>query len=105
MSHVLSRRSSHGCRVKMNLKTSLQTQKAPETFPNTLLGSWDLVSRLSHRPSGTSWGPQENWQVLASCERSYGLQKVGRCRMVYAGVPFFGLGLEDGHVPTFWPVL
>ena len=23
--------------------------------------------------------------------------------MIYAGVPsFFGLGLEDGHVPTFW---
>ena len=25
------------------------------------------------------------------------------CRMICAGVPsFFGLGLEDGHVPTFW---
>ena len=24
------------------------------------------------------------------------------CRMIYAGVlSFFGLGLEDGHVPTF----
>ena len=28
------------------------------------------------------------------------------CRMMYAGVPsFFGLGLEDGPVPTFWPLL
>ena len=28
------------------------------------------------------------------------------CRMIYAGVPsFFGLGLEDGHVPTFWLLL
>ena len=25
--------------------------------------------------------------------------------MIYAGVPsFFGLGLGDGHVPTFWPL-
>ena len=25
------------------------------------------------------------------------------CRMIHAGVPsFHGLGLEDGHVPTFW---
>ena len=25
------------------------------------------------------------------------------CRMIYAGVPsFFGLGLEDNHVETFW---
>ena len=28
------------------------------------------------------------------------------CRMVYAGFPsFFGLGLEEGHVPTLWPLL
>ena len=26
--------------------------------------------------------------------------------MIHAGVPsFFGLGLEDGHVPTFWLLL
>ena len=26
--------------------------------------------------------------------------------MMYAGVPsFFGLGLEDGHVPSFWLLL
>ena len=26
--------------------------------------------------------------------------------MIYAGVhSFFGLGLEEGHVPTFWPLL
>ena len=25
------------------------------------------------------------------------------CRLIYAGIPsFFVLGLEDGHVPTFW---
>ena len=28
------------------------------------------------------------------------------CRVIYAGFPsFFGLGLEDGHVPTFWLLL
>ena len=28
------------------------------------------------------------------------------CRMIYDGFPFFfGLGLEDGHVPTFWRLL
>ena len=27
------------------------------------------------------------------------------CRMVSAGVPSSGLGLEDGHVPTFWLLL
>ena len=26
--------------------------------------------------------------------------------MIYTGLPsFFGLGLEDGHVPTFWLLL
>ena len=29
-----------------------------------------------------------------------------RCRMVYAGfLSFFGLGLEGGHVETFWVLL
>ena len=28
------------------------------------------------------------------------------CRVLYAGCPsFFGVGLEDGHVPTFWLLL
>ena len=28
------------------------------------------------------------------------------CSMIYAGVPsFFALGLEDGHVGTFWRLL
>ena len=28
------------------------------------------------------------------------------CRMMYAGfASLFGLGLEDGHVPTFWLLL
>ena len=28
------------------------------------------------------------------------------CRMIHAGFPSFcGLGLEDGHVPTFWNLL
>ena len=28
------------------------------------------------------------------------------CRMIYDGSPsFVGLDLEDGHVPTFWPIL
>ena len=27
-------------------------------------------------------------------------------RIIYAGIPsFFGLGLEDGHVPTLWLLL
>ena len=27
-------------------------------------------------------------------------------RMIYAGLPsFFGLGLEDGHISTFWLLL
>ena len=28
------------------------------------------------------------------------------CKVIYAGFPsFFGLGLEDGHLPTFWILL
>ena len=28
------------------------------------------------------------------------------CRLIYAGIPsLFGLGLQDGHVPTFWLLL
>ena len=29
-----------------------------------------------------------------------------RCRIISVGVAFFsGIGLEDGHVPIFWPLL
>ena len=28
------------------------------------------------------------------------------CGVIYAGLPsFFGLALEDGHIPTFWRLL
>ena len=42
-----------------------------------------------------------------SCRSTVGSDKLEYgCRRIYAGSPFvFGLGLEDGHVPTLWLLL
>ena len=38
-----------------------------------------------------------SWDTVGSQKLEHG------CRMIDAGFPsFFGLALDDGHVPTFW---
>ena len=44
--------------------------------------------------------------ITKNAIRVYSQKLEHGCRMIHAGRPsFFGLGLEDGPVPTFWLLL
>ena len=90
---------------KIDLMILWRSKKEPLT-PVNLEGLLAPVSGVvsPHRSSiakGMSTRPTSR---RSSCRR---LQKFERgCRIIYAGVPcFVGLGLEDGHFPTFWLLL
>ena len=68
-------------------------KKALESTPKGVLES---------RVGGSSFGILPGlWDLTADFKKlEHG------CRMIYAGVPSsFALGLEDGHVSTFWLLL
>ena len=81
-------RQQHLCRLHVNLGGS----KA-NNFRTCEKNTFHLPSRFETCPNSAA-------TTVDSNKLEHG------CRIVHTGVPsFFGFGLEDGHVPTFWLLL
>ena len=71
------------------------------------------IGRMSFRPTSTidrslcHQGYKERSNEDSGYLCTVGFRKLENgSEMISAGLPsFFGLGLEDGHIPTFWLVL
>ena len=68
------------------------------------------LCRHSQKPSYPSQGHLDvylRYVILGIWDHTVDSQKLDHgCSMVYAGFSsFFGLRLEEDHVPTFWPLL